>query len=80
VTSNGNLNLCCVDFFEEYNFADLTNIDFKEAWNTERFEAIRAQHKNGNFDKNHLCYQCLISRKNIKEELKKIREKVKNIG
>lgn len=79
VTSGGNLNLCCLDFFEKFNFGSLESIALNEAWFSSEFDNIRLMHTNGTLDKDHLCYQCLRTRGDIKTRLTSIEDIISNI-
>jgi MoaA/NifB/PqqE/SkfB family radical SAM enzyme len=76
VTSNGQLNLCCMDFFESFNFGSLKEKSLKELWYSNKFVGIRKMHEKGKIPKNHLCYSCLLSRDHYSDKLESIKEKV----
>lgn len=44
VTADGLLSACCFDADGRFAMADLTETPFMEAWNSEKFQALRAAH------------------------------------
>lgn len=75
VTASGELNLCCMDFFEEYNFGSLKSMALHELWNNQEFSAIRQMHQSGKFPQEHLCYKCLLTR-NLTKSLDAIEKSI----
>ena len=41
IMPNGKMGLCCCDNFETTDFGDLTKMSLKEAWGSEKFQAVR---------------------------------------
>lgn len=44
VTADGKLSACCFDADSRWSMADLREVPFMEAWNSESFQALRAAH------------------------------------
>lgn len=44
VTAEGKLSACCFDATANWTMGDLTNTSFMDAWNSEKFTALRAAH------------------------------------
>lgn len=44
ITSSGNLSACCFDADERWTMGDLNTMPFMEAWNSQKFQELRAAH------------------------------------
>lgn len=57
---NGNVHLCCEDFFGDCVLENIDEKSLKEIWNCSRFEKIRALHLNFSWDRLSLCKNCTV--------------------
>lgn len=60
IYSDCSLGFCCKDYFEETKFGSLLDNDFLELYNNERFKLLRTNFTNNIFEKDSLCYNCLL--------------------
>lgn len=60
INSDCSLGFCCKDYFDEINFGSLLDNDFLDLYNSEVFKKIRINFENNIFEKNTLCYNCLL--------------------
>ncbi len=58
VTWDGKLSACCFDHDSSWEMGDLNQQDFMEAWNSEKFQALRRAHLSGDV-KGTACEACL---------------------
>lgn len=58
VTWDGKLSACCFDHDSSWEMGDLNTDSFMEAWNSERFRALRRAHLSGDV-KGTACEACL---------------------
>lgn len=61
INSNGHLNFCCLDYFGEMDFGSLITNDFLDLFSSKSYQDTLKRFKTNNFEKNSLCYNCLIS-------------------
>lgn len=58
ITFDGKLSACCFDSDSSWEMGDLTKHSFVDAWNSDKFQALRTSHINGNV-KGTPCEACL---------------------
>ena len=58
VNTNGNVSLCCLDGFNEYNMGNVFKDGVKGVWHGPRFTAMRRLHERGEWDKIPICKTC----------------------
>jgi pyruvate-formate lyase-activating enzyme len=58
VTSEGYLNLCCIDFENQLAGADLNKVSLRQAWRSPLFEKMRRRHLEDDLE-GTLCGQCI---------------------
>jgi radical SAM protein with 4Fe4S-binding SPASM domain len=55
---NGDVGLCCEDWFNDGKMGNLKSEGIEEVWNGRRFAGCRALHEQGRFDEVPLCRDC----------------------
>jgi MoaA/NifB/PqqE/SkfB family radical SAM enzyme len=59
VTHDGKLSGCCFDHDGRFEMGDLTKVSFMDAWNSERFQSLRAAHLRKDV-MGTVCEQCAV--------------------
>jgi len=59
INPNGDLALCCVDYFGEVKLGNLLKSDFLSVWNGPIMQDIRRMHNERKFPDGHICLNCL---------------------
>jgi hypothetical protein len=60
INSDCTLGFCCKDYFDEINFGSLLEHDFMKLYNGVEYKKMRQQFLENNFEKDTLCYNCLV--------------------
>ena len=58
VNTNGNVSLCCLDGFNEYNMGNVFKDGVKGVWHGPKLTAMRKLHERGQWDKIPICKTC----------------------
>jgi len=58
VTWDGRVSMCCFDHDERFNAGSLKEMPFMEAWHSEKFQNLRAEHLKGDV-RGTACEQCI---------------------
>lgn len=58
VNTNGNVSLCCLDGFNEYNMGNVFKDGVKGVWHGPKFTSMRRLHERGQWDKIPICKTC----------------------
>jgi radical SAM protein with 4Fe4S-binding SPASM domain len=58
VNTNGNVSLCCLDGFNEYNMGNVFKDGVKAVWHGPKFTAMRRLHEQKKWDKIPICKSC----------------------
>jgi len=64
INPDGELMLCCVDYFGEVKIGNLLTTDFDEVWNGSVMTEIRRMQDEKKFTPDHICLKCLNFNKN----------------
>lgn len=59
ITWDGKLSACCFDHDGRFHMGDLTKVSFMEAWNSEKFQALRAAHLCKDI-RGTVCEKCVV--------------------
>ena len=59
ITYDGKLSACCFDHTGDFDLGDLTEVGFLEAWQSEKFQALRAEHIKKNVQ-GTVCEGCVV--------------------
>lgn len=60
INSDCTLGFCCKDYFDEINFGSLLEHDFMKLYNGVEYKKMRQRFLENNFEKDTLCYNCLV--------------------
>jgi radical SAM protein with 4Fe4S-binding SPASM domain len=55
---NGDIGLCCEDWFNEHNIGNVKGKSMLEVWNNENMQLIRELHEKNDYEKLNLCKEC----------------------
>lgn len=58
VNTNGNVSLCCLDGFNEYNMGNVFTDGVKGVWHGPKLTAMRKLHERGQWDNIPICKTC----------------------
>lgn len=58
IHADGNVSICCLDIFNEYNMGNVFNEGIKGVWNGEKFTRIRELHEKNDYSQLPLCRNC----------------------
>lgn len=60
VNCDGNVEVCCPNFKEEYVIGNVRDSSIEELWHCDKINAIRELHKNGGWHKIPMCKKCNV--------------------
>jgi radical SAM protein with 4Fe4S-binding SPASM domain len=58
INTNGNVSMCCLDGFNEYNMGNVFKDGVKGVWHGPKLTSVRRLHERGQWDKIPLCKTC----------------------
>lgn len=59
INSNCKLNICCRDYFGEYDMGDLRIESIEKAYNNEKMLKLRSDQIKYSLETGHICYKCI---------------------
>jgi len=57
---NGNVTVCCTDEHDSFDIGNWRETPLVELWNSEKYQTIRKNHINNNYDKYETCRRCFL--------------------
>lgn len=58
IHADGNVSICCLDIFQEYNVGNVFDEGLKGVWNGEKLNRIRELHEKNDYSSLPLCESC----------------------
>jgi len=58
ISVNGNVRLCCIDFFDDTSMGNINYASIEEIWNGVKFQYVRDAHEAGDYNRIGYCKRC----------------------